>query len=124
MAATNITTHNSRNLLNATLLRRRDTRFKRHATCRALSARERVQRSWRASWSVSHCTGRESGSALAVQIQRELHAVNIAYRAYWPREERALARVVQHAGTRYLGLQQLGYAQLAPVVGDIVELSS
>jgi hypothetical protein len=182
MAATN-TTHNSRELLTRRCCRRRDTRFKRHATCRALSARERVRRSWRASWSASHRAGGESlpiatssaiartqrhreavelqlralarlqvgqllpaawpgrrsaaprrtqglGSALAVQIQRDLHAVNIAYRTCWPREERALARVVQHAATRYrqlifdLGLQQLGYAQPAPVVGDIVELSS
>jgi hypothetical protein len=70
------------------------------------------------------------GSALAVQIQRDLHAVNFAYRTCWPREERALARVVQRAAARYRklifgrGLQQLGCAQPAPVVGDIVELSS
>jgi hypothetical protein len=169
MAATN-TIHNSRELLNATLRRRRDTRFKRYAKCCARSARERVRRSWRASQSASHRTGGESltiatssaiartqrdcesvkqqlhaqarsqvgqllrpacpcrqpaaarctedlGSALAAQIQRDLHVVIT-------REERALARVVQHAGTRYLRLQQLGYAQPAPVVGDIVELSS
>jgi hypothetical protein len=84
------------------------------------------------------CPGRRSaaarwtqdlGSAL-VPIQRDLHAVNFAYRTCWPREERALARVVQRAAARYRklifvrGLQQLGYAQPAPVVGDIVELSS
>jgi len=148
MADANITTHTSRELLNATLLRRRDTRFKRNASCRALPAHNTKRHSWRTSWSASPRTGAESpatamSSAIATtqpgrqssQLQlRALarwhvdrsHAGQLLWPT-WPCRRSAPPRLEAGSCRQLifgLGLKQLGCASPAPITGDSVGLSS
>jgi hypothetical protein len=143
MADANITTHTSRELLNATLLRRRDTRFKRNASCRALPAHNTMRHSSRTSWQASHRTCAESpatamssaitttqparqSSQLRLRALARWHVGQLP-RPTWPCRRSAAARL--EAGSRCrqlifgLGLKRVGCAPPAPVPGDRVGLS-
>jgi hypothetical protein len=143
MADANITTHTSRELLNATLLRRRDTRFKRNASCRALPAHNTMRHSSRTSWQAAHRTCAESpatamssaitttqparqSSQLQLRALARWHVGQLPW-STWPCRRSAAARLKAGSRCRQLifepGLKQVGCAPPAPVPGDSVGLS-